>query len=343
MSEFPFKPRVVVWELTLRCNMNCLHCGSRAGQPRPNELTEAEGFSLIDQLLELGAQVVTLSGGEPFLHPSWAAYARRFADGGARVYVITNGLLLQQNVEALKAAGVHQVGLSVDGLEATHNHIRQHPRSFAVALEGAEAVLAAGMAVAAVTHVSRANFGDLEGMYALFAERRFTAWQLQLTFKQGRMNDHDELSLSPEEVPRVVEFVQAKQALDGPPRVVVGDNVGYYCSPPIRDKTWKGCFAGRHLVGIESDGGVKGCLSLPGEFVEGNVRDEPLRAIWEDPQRFVYNRYFTPDMLEGGCVGCDKALSCRGGCTVTAVSATGKRFDNPYCVHRLRRSGGEPS
>ena len=56
-------------------------------------------------------------------------------------------------------------------------------------------------------------------------------------------------------------------------------------------------------------------------------------SIWEDPRRFKYNRYFSEDMLKGNCAGCDMARKCRGGCTVTAFSATGERFDNPYCVH----------
>ena len=117
-----------------------------------------------------------------------------------------------------------------------------------------------------------------------------------------------------------------------------GDNLGYFeeDGPSIREHKWKGCFAGRHLVGIDADGSVKGCLSLPREFIEGNLRTEPLRQIWEDPQRFRYNRYFDPEMLEGHCAGCPHGSSCRAGCVVTAHAATGNRFDNPYCAYRVQ-------
>jgi len=337
MTGFPFKPRVVVWELTLRCNMQCIHCGSSAGKPRPGELSEAEGFSLIDQLKDLGAEIVTLSGGEPLTHPSWPKYAERLVKAGVTTYIITNGLLLEKNLSAVVGSGIKRIGISFDGAEKTHDFIRNRQGSFAAARKAAGKAKEAGLSVGAVTHVSRANSQDLEDMYRVFMEIPLDYWQLQITFAQGRMKEHDDLSLALEGLPALVRFVQEKQALKGLD-VVAGDNLGYYCAPDIR-KPWKGCFAGRHLMGVDADGSIKGCLSLPREFVEGNIRKEPLRAIWEDPQRFKYNRYFSPDMLKGHCAGCPKAEPCRGGCTVTAYSATGDRFDNPYCIFGLSRRG----
>ena len=113
--------------------------------------------------------------------------------------------------------------------------------------------------------------------------------------------------------------------------------MGYYCEPPITKTPWKGCYAGRHLMGVDADGSIKGCLSLPREMIEGNIRTEKLRTIWEDPERFKYNRYFSPDMMEGFCKDCPKSDPCRGGCTVTAYASTGSKFNNPYCCYRLQR------
>ncbi|MFA5138180.1 MAG: radical SAM protein [Elusimicrobiota bacterium] len=338
MSDFPFKPRVVGWELTLRCNMQCIHCGSSAGNPRPDEMNEAEGFSLIDQMVELGTEIVTLSGGEPLTQPSWPKYAERLVKAGVATYMITNGLLLEKSLPAVVGSGLKRIGISFDGTEKTHDFIRNRQGSFTAARRAAGKAKGAGLTVGAITHVSRANFQDLEGMYRAFTEIPLDYWQIQITFKQGRMKEHDTLSLDPKELPALARFVSEKQALQGLD-VVAGDNLGYYCEPDIRKKPWKGCFAGRHLMGVDADGSIKGCLSLPREFVEGNIRKEPLRKIWEDPQRFKYNRYFSPDMLKGHCAGCPKAEPCRGGCTVTAYSATGNRFDNPYCVFGLSRRG----
>jgi len=149
--------------------------------------------------------------------------------------------------------------------------------------------------------------------------------------------DHDEFALDPEMLLEIADFVHKKQQVEGGVPVVAGDNLGYYCEPPIRKHPWKGCFAGRHVMGIEADGKIKGCLSMPGELSEGNIRDVPLKEIWEDTQRFKYNRYFSPDMLEGYCKDCPKGDPCRAGCTTAAYTSTGSKFNNPHCVYRVAR------
>jgi radical SAM protein with 4Fe4S-binding SPASM domain len=337
VEKFPYHPKVAGWELTLACNMNCIHCGSSAGLPRPDELSTEEGLSLIDQLTDLGLQVMTLSGGEPLLHPSWETYAKRLSSAGVDTYIITNGLLLEKFAERIRQTGVRRISVSIDGLEETHNFIRNNPKSFEKALRGIKAANDAGLFTGAVTHISKANIDEMERMYQLFKEINIKLWQIQITFKMGRMKENDDFSLAPESLSRVASFINEKQRIDDGITVVAGDNVGYYGNLPIRDKSWKGCFAGRHLLGIDADGAIKGCLSLPREFVEGNIREEPLRTIWEDVNRFRYNRYFSEDMLQGYCKGCPKGDPCRAGCVVTAYSSTGDRFSNPYCLFRVEK------
>ncbi|MBI4675952.1 MAG: radical SAM protein [Elusimicrobia bacterium] len=338
---FPFKPQVAGWELTLACNMQCLHCGSSAGRPRPDELAVAEGLDLIDQLADLGARIVTLSGGEPLLHPAWDRYAARLSEKGVETFLITNGLLLGPSIPKIVASGMKRIGISIDGAEKTHDFIRNRPGSLRAALDAARDAKAAGLSVGAVTHVSNANFSELDELHGLLTTVPFDFWQVQLAFRQGRMKEHAGFALDPGRMEAVALSVHRKQRAKGKPWVVAGDNLGYYCAPPITKYPWKGCHAGRHLVGIDADGAVKGCLSLPREFVEGNVRKESLKRIWEDPERFKYNRYFSNDMLKGSCRGCPKGNPCRAGCTVTAVSATGSKFDNPYCLYHLQQAKSE--
>ncbi len=336
-KEFPFKPRVGGWEVTLRCNMNCVHCGSSAGPARPDEMTEQEGLSLIEQLVELGMEEMTLSGGEPLLHPSWQVYAKKLVEGGVRTGLITNGLLLEENIDKLLSAGIRRVGLSMDGTEKTHNFIRNHPNSFKISIKAAKKATEAGLSVAAVTHISRLNIKDMEEMYNILSDVPVGSWQIQIVFKQGRMKENEQFALEPEDLLEIADFIHEKQQIQGGIRVTHGDNMGYYYEPSITKFPWKGCFAGRHVIGIDADGSIKGCLSLPRNMVEGNIRTETLKTIWQDPQRFKYNRYFSPDMMEGYCKDCPKSEPCRGGCTVTAISATGNKFNNPYCCYRLQR------
>lgn len=343
MTEAPltqpcYRPRVVGWELTLRCNLRCLHCGQSAGAPREEELTLEEGLTLVDHLVDLGARVVTLTGGEPLLHPHWDRYAKKLVDAGVDTGILTNGLLLEQNVERLLAAGMKRLSISLDGTEPTHDRIRNHPGAFSAAMRGARSAREAGLAVGAVTSVSPANIEELEDIYRIVRDHGMPSWLVQVVFSLGRLREHPELRLDPRAIPRIVRLIHEKQQLDGP-RVRPGDDVGYFCEPEVRRYPWKGCFAGRLMLGIGADGSVKGCLGLPEQFVEGNIRREPLRRIWEDPERFAYNRAFSVDMLGGDCRECPHGEDCRAGCSCMAFASTGNRFDNPYCAYRVQRVG----
>ena len=71
-----YDPGLVVWEITLNCNLKCSHCGSSAGTPRDNELTTEEGLQLCNDLSELDFKGVTLFGGEPFLRNDWSIFGK---------------------------------------------------------------------------------------------------------------------------------------------------------------------------------------------------------------------------------------------------------------------------
>jgi radical SAM protein with 4Fe4S-binding SPASM domain len=102
-----------------------------------------------------------------------------------------------------------------------------------------------------------------------------------------------------------------------------------------------GCRAGLEVMGIESNGDVKGCLSLPSglngrhDFVEGNLRTRRLPEIWNDPNAFAYNRQFRTEDLQGKCAGCAFGEICRGGCTWTSVALAGHPHDFPHCFYKI--------
>lgn len=85
------RPRVAVWELTLRCNLSCIHCGSRAGKPRDDELSTDECLRLVDELADLSVLEVSLIGGEAHLHPGFLPILRALKARGIEVGVTTGG------------------------------------------------------------------------------------------------------------------------------------------------------------------------------------------------------------------------------------------------------------
>ncbi len=124
LKRLGFYPRNVVWELTLACNLRCRHCGSRAGKARDDELSEVEALDVADQLAALGAERVTLSGGEPTLSPYWHTVGKRLTDQGVRVNIISNGKTwTADHTRMAKEAGLESAAFSLDGLEDVHDRI----------------------------------------------------------------------------------------------------------------------------------------------------------------------------------------------------------------------------
>ncbi len=335
--SFPFKIKIVGWEITRRCNFNCLHCGTSCGAPRDDELSQKQAFQLIDQLGEMQCEIITLSGGEPLMHPLWAEFAKRMGQRNITPYMITNGYYIEENIDRIMETPLRRIGISIDGDEKMHNDIRRNKDSYLRALNGAALLKKRGAQPGIVTHVSKFNLHLLEDMYKEFIDRDLDFWQIQITFASGRMTEHTEHLLDPMEMPIVAKFIEDKRK-EKKMMVCVGDNFGYYSSHDIVNTPWQGCFAGRWIMGIEADGTVKGCLSMPPEFREkANVKTRSVKEIWEDPDMFRYNRYFDPADMTGSCSGCEKAADCRGGCHVTAFNTTGSIYDNPYCLYRVEK------
>src|SRR5689334_2208928 len=123
-----FAPVYVVWELTLRCDLACRHCGSRAGLPRAAELTVDEALGVVAQLSEMGTGEVAFIGGEAYLAPEWLRIVRAVADAGIRPTMTTGARALTAALARQAAeAGLQAVSVSVDGLEATHDRLRAVP------------------------------------------------------------------------------------------------------------------------------------------------------------------------------------------------------------------------
>ncbi|UCD13833.1 MAG: SPASM domain-containing protein, partial [Thermoplasmatales archaeon] len=101
---------------------------------------------------------------------------------------------------------------------------------------------------------------------------------------------------------------------------------------------WKGCWAGKRVLGIQSDGGVKGCLALSDGFIEGNIRDRNIVEIWRDPKAFSYNREFKINDLGENCRSCKYGEVCKGGCSTRSDLLTGSLHNDRYCFCRIEQT-----
>jgi len=348
VQNTPFFPAYVVWELTLRCDLSCTHCGSRAGKKRPRELTLEEAYSVVDELAALGAREVVLIGGEAYLHDGFLEVTARLKERGIAPTLTTGGRgVTAELARAMKQAGMVRVSVSIDGLEQTHDRMRNLRGSYEKALQALRNSREAGITVTANTNLNRWNQGDLEGLYEVLSQEQIVSWQVQLTTPLGRAADRTQMTLQPYDlltiVPRIVEL--KKRAFSDGILLVPGNNLGYFgpeegvlrsLNTEAQDH-FQGCQAGRFVLGIESDGAVKGCPSLQtASYVGGNVLRSSISDIWAQAPELGFTRERGVEALWGFCRTCPFASTCLGGCTFTAHSFFGKPGNNPYCHYRAR-------
>ncbi len=345
-------PRLCFWEITDACNLRCIHCEADSGIKSKDELNTDEALDLCSQLADAGCETLCLTGGEPLLRRDWPEIARKAADLGIEVVVITNGTTVDDAlVVKMTDAGVSGVSVSIDGDRDVHDTIRvpAAPRSgfssYDLALAAIERLAASPLKTAAITQVHKRNFDDLDRMHEQMAGLGIDIWQVQIAMPLGRLLDlrYEYLIERPqiaELARKLTGYIREKRV-----RIAVSDNIGYYSrEEPIlrgafqgRSSFWMGCMAGIHVVAVMSEGDVKGCPSHPRSFVVGNTRKEPFADIWADGERFSYNTAWREDLLEGQCKTCPYASLCRAGCTTMAFALTGTIYDNPFCVQRSEK------
>lgn len=336
------RPAYVVWELTLACDQPCTHCGSRAGEARADELTRDEALRVVADLAALGAEEVALIGGEAYLHEAFLDVVGAVHDAGMRATMTTGGRgLTAELATAMAARGVYSVSVSVDGLEPTHDLMRAARGSFRSASAALTHLREAGVTITANTNVNRLNKNDLEPLYEHLLSLGIVGWQVQLTTPLGRAADRPDLVLQPWDLLEVVPRVAAlkTRAFDDGVLLMPGNNLGYFGPEEalLRSTTrggrdhYRGCMAGRFLMGIEADGVVKGCPSLQTHaYAVGSLRDAPLGEL------FAKSRIRTSDDVWGFCAECPFREPCRGGCSFTAHAILGRPGNNPYCHFRAR-------
>jgi radical SAM protein with 4Fe4S-binding SPASM domain len=299
-------------------------------------------------LVQLGCKHVHVTGGEPLLRPDWDDLCRDFAAIGLRTALITNGTLLsEERLARAIDAGVGAVGISVDGLQATHDSIRMRPGTGPSPWQESMAAIERALPrieVIAITVVNRRNLCELPALRKHLGSLGVPRWQVQLAIPVGRALEIPEpFIIAPADLETLTAFLAEARASGKPPLVDTSDTIGYYTEREIGLRgsasspgLWIGCQAGIRAVAITYDGRVRGCSIMPPEFDAGDLHDESIETIWNDAERFAYSTRFDARKLAGACARCKVGSLCRAGCTTMAYWTTGSIYSNPFCLHRVR-------
>jgi radical SAM protein with 4Fe4S-binding SPASM domain len=334
-------PAIAVWELTLQCNLRCVHCGSFAGDARAEELTTTEALHLCQDLAALGCAGVALMGGEVFLRQDWQTIAHEIKRQGMVLSLITNGYVNPDHIiPQLCDLETDCVMVGLDGgSAASHDAIRGVHGSFEKARRFLKAARQANLQTSAITTIHKSNFQELPKILEIILEED-VSWQLQEAIPIGRFPP-DQV-LTEEEYYTLGLFIHATQKKYATHnRSIIGaHNFGFHSAhlPNLSTyPSWNGCYAGNIVLGIQSNGNIKGCLALSDNFIEGNVRKRSICDIWNDPTAFTYSRSFNRKELGPNCRQCKFSASCKGGCTTRSTSITGLPHNDPLCFYRFEQ------
>ncbi|MEG6520673.1 radical SAM/SPASM domain-containing protein [Desulfotomaculum sp. 1211_IL3151] len=336
------KPVTAVWEITMGCNMRCKHCGSGCSTALPGQLSTEEALKVCDELGAMGLQWVTISGGEPTTRDDWPLIAARLHKNGVIPNMITNGWLFDEGILELAIhAGVGTIAFSVDGLKETHDFIRREG-SFVRIMQAMELCRSREIDVKAITTINKMNLGELKELKKQLVLRGVKGWQVQMGFPMGNMANHSGMVIEPGDIDTVIDLAY-QCMVESSIEVILGDCLGYFNLKEIElfkkrcggTYSRQGCTAGKYTFGILHNGDILGCTSIRDkEFIEGNIRQTPLKDIWENPNHFSWNRNMKKESLAGFCQKCRFGDRCLGGCSNSKLTIGGSVYaENQYCSY----------
>ena len=350
--------RMVAWEVTRSCNLRCVHCRASAERgPYPGELTTQEAMAVLEDMAGFARPVVILTGGEPLLREDVLEIARRGNQLGLRMVMAPNGTLLtSRRARELKEAGIQRVSISLDGsTSTTHDAFRQVEGAFQGALEGIRAAKEAGLPFQINTTVTEKNLSELPAILELALSLGAVAHHIFLLVPTGRGKEMAQAALSAQRYEETLSWfceqestvpLQLKATCAPQYQRIVrqrgrsprgAHGTGH---PQSLDSVTRGCLAGWGFCFISHVGEVQPCGYL--EVGCGNVRQQPLSAIWRDSE--VFHRLRDLAGYRGRCGKCEYRRVC-GGCRARAYEATGDYLsEEPLCAHQpLGYPGCQPS
>ena len=366
--NFDETPFLAIWEVTQSCDLACKHCRA-AAQPiaHPDELTNAEGKALIDQIADMHVPIFVFTGGDPLKRKDVFELIAYAAGKGVQVALTPSAtpLLTREAIFKLKEAGLVRLGISLDGSSPEiHDVFRGLPGAYARTIQAIEWAGEAGLPIQVHTTISRHNANDLDALCALFEKLNIVMWNVFFLVPVGR-GQLDDL-LSGEEFEHVfakiyelshkVSFqIKTTEAMhyrryllqhnleerkmghgSGHPGGM-GKPAAYEPGAPVADaKTRTASWAtrrvndGKGFLFVSHVGNVYPSGFLP--IHAGNIKQTPLQEIYRDSPIFKSLR--DTSKLEGKCGACEYKEIC-GGSRARAYAVTGDPLaQEPCCIYQ---------
>lgn len=302
------------WECTLRCNLNCLHCGSDCSMDsKTADMPVADFLKVLDSVAreyDPNKVMIAVTGGEPLLRTDLEVCGTKFNQRGFPWGIVSNGYLLSsERLSSLCKAGLRSITISLDGLQDSHNWMRRKNDSFGKALQAVKICSRQkDLVFDVVTCVNRKNISELSAIKKLLLDTGVKNWRLFTIFPKGRAKEFAELELSNQEFRILLDFIddcrtsktiRASYSCEG--------FLGNY-ETKVRDGFFF-CRAGITIASVLADGSISACPSLRGDFIQGNIYKDDFLDCWHNRYRNMRDRSWAKTAQ---CSDCKVFKYCNG-------------------------------
>lgn len=341
-----FIPRLIAWEITRSCVLNCVHCraASRFG-PYPNELSTEECFKFLDDVASFSNPIMILTGGEPMMRDDIfdvAAYGTKI---GLRMVMAPCGIYItDETAEKIKNSGIKRLSFSIDGVDAeSHDKFRGVPGAYESVIKAIEISKKHGLEFQVNTTITKHNLHDLPKILENVIKLGAVAHHPFLLVPTGRAATMKDQEISPEDYEKTLKwFCEMREEVPIQFKPTCAPHYyrifrqyekekGVTVTPETHgmDAMTKGCMGGQSFAFVSNTGKVQICGFLDVEC--GDIKEEPFSKIWDTSKVFQEMRAW--DDYNGRCGYCEYKWVC-GGCRARAYAFTGNYLDEePFCTY----------
>jgi radical SAM protein len=345
--DFSQAPLLVIWEVTRSCALACRHCRASAENRRdPLELSTDEGKRLIDDVVEMGTPLIVFTGGDPIQRTDLEELIAHAKSRNLKVGTIpaATPLLTRERLESLKAAGIDQLAISIDGpTAAEHDDFRRIPGAFDIAIQGARWVREIGVPLQINTVFGQWNVNRFEEIATLVSELGAAFWEVFFLVPTGRGSEIQ--GCTPDEFEQIFAKLHA-MSMNAPfiIKVTEGQHFRRYVAQQAKLGNQAPTADHRRSIGVsvrpvnsgngfcfvDHQGNVCPSGFLP--LFRGNLREKSIIDVYRnDP---VFRDLRDLSLLKGKCRVCDYKEVCSGGSRARAFALTGDMFaEDPYCAY----------
>lgn len=307
--------KYLFWECTLRCNLQCIHCGSDCKSDIGVKDMPADDFLKVAEQISKKYNpnkiMMVITGGEPLMRNDLEEIGLKLYHLGFPWGMVTNGFALTKNrFENILKSGLRSITISLDGEEAEHNWLRGHPKSFQKAIEAIETIAATKEDIFfdVVTCVNAQNFDKLESIKNLLIQKGVLHWRIFSISPIGRAKENPDLHISDAQFLKLMKFIEACRN-EG--KIIASFGCEGFLGSfegKVRDGYFM-CRAGINIGSVLNDGFISACPNNDKSMSQGNIYTDDFIDVWENRYGIMRDRSWTKT---GICSDCEVFDWCQG-------------------------------